>query len=334
MRRQTLWIAVGIVALHLFVWGILRNRGTEVLAPIAAKPEPGSIQLKRTSNFIEQTSEYTTFESAAAGLSDKVRGDFDIIHAVGLHSSDLEIQAQYPKILADRRTSRIYQFLTEMTPEMAAQQAEENCVSKIQFQDSELRRTIVFYKTNGMEPITPQNREAMREKLKNRPHNNFLQNQHAICASLFLTAQFCRPAVTLRLLEDWQSGLDATIIMTDDDAKKLKLFLRSVRLNYYPEPLFFVNLYTHMLNVHGLTLEEVKTALNNRPFPECTPTPLCTWDAETNPFDFGHNHLFQQIDSLGQLTTVNLFRNWAGFPKEDQYNLIADLRQLVESRTR
>ncbi len=334
MKRHHLLILVAVVVLHALAWWYYGGRAP---SPIVNPEIPGSRQIQRIEDFKQQTAVYDSFDKAAAGLSEPVRTDgHDLLLAVGLQSNDDIPQMQFAKILADRRVSRLFEYLKSMSPAVAANKSAKLGQEKYEFHTSEIQRAIEHRRKYEPLVITNENREEMKEKLKDRPKVliHFNENQHAACASLFLCAHYCEPTVTLRILDQWADLINASIALTEGDPK-MEVLLRGIKQRDPPEPLFYVNLYVHILRTHErLSPDEISRAISGKSLPPHEATPLCAWDASTNPFDFTHNHQFTPVDTNNQQLEVTLFRTWGRHYWEvaDQQILIQALRQLIESR--
>ena len=124
-----------------------------------------------------------------------------------------------------------------------------------------------------------------------------------------------------------------TIALAEGDPE-MELWHTLKKRDNAQEPLFYVNLYVHILRTHwGLSSDEISQAMGGKSLPPHAATPLRAWPS-ANPFDFNHNHQFAPVDTHNQQLEVTLFRTWGPeyWQAADQQSLIHALLQLIESR--
>lgn len=267
------------------------------------------VQRARIDAFIEQVAEYRTFDDVVAGMLDRPGGPnaFDIVSSAGLQSHDLNPQTHFVQVLADRRTARLYAFLSEETPAEACRKASDVFEEQLAAHRRQWEQQLVIPE-EGLGDRAIKNRLGMPLSLR--------YTRHATCVGLFLCACFCEPDDVLAKLDQWEKELAGIKEQIDGDAELRRRFLNEFNGDGRVEPLYRLNLMFLVLDRRrpGLSQEVVDGLPGGIPrFFPLEQQPLCRWDAETNPFDFTAVHRGVQPDATDALLQIRFRRGWANF---------------------
>ncbi len=321
MNRKWMWISAAVVMVHVVVYFVMwRDR-----PPVVSSPNPvdgptfaGQAQTERVSDFVTQVASYKTFESCGEGLNDAIDADFDVVFDVGFQSQDMVPQMSFARVLADRRVSKLFAFLNEMSPDEAERQSAQLFDQKLKFHCSEMSFGLTEWAQAGK---------------ASRPINLY-RNQHAALSALFLCSHFCRTEVTFQKVDTWEHDMRPILDSIQSNPKWAPLQWETHRYGC-PQELYQMNLYCHILTHRGsLPMTEIPAAIGWAMIPESQLTSLCPWDALTNPFDFTHIHMGIEPDDQQSLVDVNLVRSWGNMDGqvETQTALLIKLRELIVSR--
>jgi|GEM_PF-3891378 len=301
-------------------WGVhVRNSGAKNGLRLAGeagqepekRPDDGGVPIQRAriDAFINQVAGYRTFDDVVAGMLDRPGGPkaFDIVFDAGVQSQDINPQTHFLQVLADRRTARLYAFLSEETPAEACRMADAVFREQLAAHRRQWEQELVIPE-GGLGDRAIRNRLGMPLQLR--------YTRHATCVGMFLCACFCEPGDALAKLNEWEEELAGIKARIDGDAELSRRFANEFEMEGRIEPLYRLNLMFLVLDRHrpGLSQEVVDRLPGGLPpFLKLEQQPLCRWDAETNPFDFTAVHRGVQPDAEGALLQVRFRRDWANF---------------------
>lgn len=271
--------------------------------------DDASPQRARVDSFIQQVSGFRNFDEVVEGLLDHP-GDpnaTDIVFAAGFQTQDLNPQTHYLQVLADRRTSKLFEILSREPHGVACRKATEVFEQQLAAHRKLWEQRLV-HRGGAPAEVAIRNRQGMPLQLRH--------TRHATCVALFLCACFCEPKDVIAKLDHWQDTMSGIASQFDAGDRWYRATLSDFNLDGRVQPLYRLNILCLVLDRQraGLSQEVLDDLPNgmSRHF-RLKEVPLCRWDAPTNPFDFGAYHRGDPVDDDDVLMQVRFRRGWGVF---------------------
>lgn len=278
MSRTQLFCTLLGAFIVLAVVGVVRRRNMP--APVSRDLSGGAkIQRERIDRVIENTSQLD-IEEILASLS--VYGESYALAGLASMSPSSLGHCFMKQIVADRRVSKVFEFLQSRSTSEASKQASTIFDTQFSILLSEWDR---ISNTPGDDSTDPRH--------------------HAASAGLFLCSYFCSPGVFEEKLSEWDEKMSNT---TYDKIQGVGL-----SGSRYIDPLFRLNLLVISGDRNGQStdilnqeLETVSRGISgdSKPFLKIEPVKLFRWNAETLDTDF--THISRNVPASGNSVLLEL----------------------------
>jgi hypothetical protein len=313
--ESILEIAAHIVSLAI-VWQIPAQSVVLAAEPAGfAIGRASSPQQARVNEFIQTTGQLASFDEAVKALDAEESDAISMILSMASSTSaELAPELSFSTVLADRRVSRIFGFLSDMPEKDARKACLKMYREKLEGLTTEWLRFSKFYKESQLQIVSP----------------NLHRRHHSLAAAVFLAASFCDPSDAVGLCDEWDETIRSVMKKAEFDSEDYQRKTGVPVMDLFPEQLFTLNIYALILDRNGGGRIQDAPVPKEVHIPKTTYRCLMSWDSRHTPLPT-ENKAQALLAGADVLMVTPYFHGWEFLHGvEARSKSIAAAKQAVE----